>query len=60
MTAKSDAELLREYAVQGDEPAFAEIVFRYTELVFSAAVRQVGSTDFAREIARLVEEAQAA
>jgi RNA polymerase sigma factor (sigma-70 family) len=54
MQAKSDAQLLREYADQKSEPAFAEIVHRYADLVYSAALRQIGSPDSAGEIAQRV------
>jgi RNA polymerase sigma factor (sigma-70 family) len=54
MQNKSDAQLLREYAAQHSEPAFAEIVVRHTDLVYSAACRQTGSPDLAREIAQSV------
>ncbi|MBI2946788.1 MAG: sigma-70 family RNA polymerase sigma factor [Verrucomicrobia bacterium] len=36
------ATLLRQYVTQGDEQAFGELVARYTDLVYSAALRQVG------------------
>src|SRR5262245_2877025 len=52
MQNKSDAQLLREYAAQRSEPAFAEIVARHTDLVYSAALRQTGSPELAREIAQ--------
>src|ERR1051325_1635260 len=52
MLHKSDAQLLGEHAAQGSEPAFAEIVARHTNLVYSAALRQTGSTELAREIAQ--------
>ncbi len=51
---KSDAELLREYAERGSEVAFTEITARYTNLVFSAALRQVGSADLARDVGQSV------
>jgi len=51
---KSDAQLLCEYAAQGSEPAFAEIVARHIDLVYSAACRQTGSPELAREIAQSV------
>src|SRR5438132_167741 len=54
MQAKSDAQLLREYAENGSEAAFGEIVARYTDLVYSAAVRQVRSPDLARDVAQSV------
>ncbi len=54
MQTKSDAQLLREYAEQGSEAAFGEIVARHTDLVYSAAWRQVASPDLAREIAQSV------
>ena len=54
MPNKSDAQLLRDYAAHGSEPAFAEIVARHTDLVYSAALRQTGSPELAREIAQSV------
>src|SRR5438045_9703989 len=54
MQNKSDAQLLREYTVQRSEPAFAEIVARHTDLVYSAACRQTGSPELSREIAQSV------
>ena len=50
MQTKSDIALLREYAEQGIEAAFTEIVSRHTDLVYSAALRQVNSTDAARDV----------
>lgn len=52
MQDKSDAQLLREYAAEGLEAAFSEIVTRYTDLVYSAALRQVESCDLAVDIAQ--------
>jgi len=54
MQTKSDAQLLREYADDGMEPAFTEIVHRHTNLVYSAALRQVDSPDLAAEVAQRV------
>ncbi len=54
MQTKSDARLLREYAERGIENAFAEIVKRHTNLVYSAAVRQTDSPDMAAEITQSV------
>ena len=52
MQTKSDAQLLRAYAERGAEAAFTELVQRHTDLVYSAAWRQVESPDLAREIAQ--------
>src|ERR1043166_2998895 len=38
----SDADLLRSFAREGAEDAFAELVRRHVMLVYSAALRQVG------------------
>ena len=51
---KSDAELLQEYAERGSEAAFTEIAARYTNLVYSAALRQTGSPDLARDVGQSV------
>ena len=50
MQSKSDAQLLREYIEHGAETAFTEIVTRHTNLVYSAALRQVGCSDVAAEV----------
>jgi RNA polymerase sigma factor (sigma-70 family) len=39
---KSDADLLREYAETKSESAFTELVGRHVDVVYSAALRQVG------------------
>ncbi len=54
MQPKSDAQLLRNYAECGAESAFTELVQRHTNLVYSAALRQVDSPDIAAEIAQNV------
>lgn len=54
MQPRSDAQLLREYAENGTETAFSEIVARHTNLVYSCAWRQVNSPDMAAEIAQRV------
>ena len=54
MQNKSDAQLLGEYAAQDSEPAFAAIVARHTDLVYSAALRQTGSPELAHEVAQMV------
>ena len=48
----SDFELLRQYTRQHTEEAFAEIVRRHLDLVFSAALRQVRSPQLAEEVAQ--------
>ena len=40
MHETSDAQLLRDYAADGNEAAFRELVTRHTDFVYSAAVRQ--------------------
>jgi RNA polymerase sigma factor (sigma-70 family) len=54
MQPRSDAQLLREYAENGTETSFSELVTRHTNLVYSCALRQVGSPDIAAEIAQKV------
>jgi RNA polymerase sigma factor (sigma-70 family) len=51
----TDAELLRRYAEENSEPAFAELVRRHVDLVFSAALRQVrGDAHRAQDITQVV------
>jgi RNA polymerase sigma factor (sigma-70 family) len=50
----SDMVLLRDYARHGSEEAFAELVRRHVNLVYSAALRQVGIAAHAEEIAQAV------
>src|SRR5437899_3459451 len=54
MHTQADAQLLREYAEHGTEAAFTELVTRHTNLVYSAALRQVESPDIAAEVAQSV------
>src|ERR1043165_2592024 len=54
MQERSDAQLLREYAEGGSEPAFREIVPRHTDFVYSAALRQVESSDLSRDVAQSI------
>ncbi|MGN6555608.1 MAG: sigma-70 family RNA polymerase sigma factor [Verrucomicrobiota bacterium] len=54
MQLPSDAQLLRDYAERHAENAFAELVQRYTDLVYSAALRQVYSPELARDVTQSV------
>ena len=50
-----DAELLQLYAVERSEAAFAEIVHRHVDLVYSAALRQMrGDYHRAQEVTQMV------
>ncbi len=53
MTA-SDWELIERYAREQSEEAFAELVSRHVDLVYSAALRQVRSPQLAEEVAQSV------
>ncbi|MEO6567259.1 MAG: sigma-70 family RNA polymerase sigma factor, partial [Opitutaceae bacterium] len=50
----SDHDLLRQYARDGSQPAFAELVQRHVNLVYSAARRHVRSSALAEEISQSV------
>jgi len=52
MTA--DLELLRDYACEKSQEAFAELVRRHVDLVYSAALRQVRSPQLAEEVGQSV------
>src|ERR1044071_9158408 len=51
---ETDLELLKRYARDHAEDAFAEIVRRHLDLVHSAALRQVRSPQLAEEVAQSV------
>ncbi len=51
----NDAELLNRYRTQHSETAFAELVQRYLDLVYSAALRQVGGdVHLAKDVTQIV------
>jgi len=50
MQNKPDAQLIREYAEDGDESAFREIVVRHTDLIYSSALRQTNCPDLASDV----------
>jgi len=50
----SDQQLLREYASRRSESAFAEIVRRHIDLVYSAALRLVGGAQAAEDVTQMV------
>ncbi len=54
MTELDDHELLAEYARSGSEAAFAALVARYLNLVYSAALRFTGNPHHAQEISQAV------
>src|SRR5947207_13968795 len=51
----NDIELLRSYAKDGSEAAFAELLRRHLNLVYSAALRRVGGdTHLAEDVSQKV------
>src|SRR5512133_1663694 len=54
MQSVDDMRLLREYARGRSEEAFATLVTRHIDLVYSAALRQVGNHHQAEEITQAV------
>jgi uncharacterized protein (TIGR03435 family) len=54
MQAMDDMALLREYAARNSEDAFAELVSRRVNFVYSAALRQVHDPHLAEEVTQAV------
>jgi uncharacterized protein (TIGR03435 family) len=54
MTEADDIELLRQYAGENSEPAFAALVGRHVNLVYSVALRRTGNPHAAEEITQAV------
>jgi uncharacterized protein (TIGR03435 family) len=54
MPESDDIALLKEYAENGSEPAFAALVGRHVNLVYSAALRSTGNAHAAQEISQAV------
>jgi DNA-directed RNA polymerase specialized sigma24 family protein len=52
--SETDLELLTRYRRDHAEDAFAEVVRRHVDLVFSASLRQVRSRTLAEEVAQCV------
>ena len=54
MNELSDQQLLREYAQNRAEAAFAELVRRHVDLVYSAALRQLRDAHLAQDVTQAV------
>jgi RNA polymerase sigma factor (sigma-70 family) len=49
-----DVDLLQQYAARNSEPAFAELVQRHINLVYSVALRYVGNAQDAQDVTQAV------
>ena len=54
MSEPDDHKLLAEFARAGSEPAFAALVARYVNLVYSTAFRFTGNAHHSEEISQAV------
>jgi RNA polymerase sigma factor (sigma-70 family) len=54
MPDANDIALMREYADSGSETAFAELVHRHINLVYSVALRYVGNSQDAQDVTQAV------
>jgi RNA polymerase sigma factor (sigma-70 family) len=54
MAAMDDMDLLREYAARGSEQAFAALVTRHVDMVYSVAMRRTGNHHHAQEVTQAV------
>src|ERR1700691_4458893 len=50
MMTTEDMDLVREYAARNSEEAFAALVSRHVNLVYSVALRQLGDAHLAEEV----------
>ena len=54
MADMNDMDLMREYTDRNSEPAFAELVHRHINLVYSVALRGVGNSQDAQDVTQAV------
>jgi RNA polymerase sigma factor (sigma-70 family) len=53
-TSLTDAQLLRAFATERDQTAFGELVRRHQNMVYSTALRKLGRSDLAADVAQNV------